>query len=552
MTAPRVAIYCRVSDPGAAEKYGMDTQEGECRAYAAERGWAVSHVYREFASGADLFERPQMTTLRAAMRRRDFDILLVHRLDRLSRDINHQGYLLSEAEHAGVSWVSATEAIDDSPMGVILRAVIGAFAEMDRLKITANTARGRRAKAEGGRPLGQGKPRYGLMWSDDKTRCIEDLATVGHLRRIFADYDRGMSLRALGIALEADGILPPYHTRTGSTAWSAGTLRTILTDATYIGKGEAFRTISERVRTPDGRKVRRHRPRAAEDRIVLPSGVFPVVIDPAQFGRVQARLEANRRESQRRDRDPQFAILRRGYAFCGGCGHPLTVLTRKDAPTVYHCHSDSRRMWGCPYGSIAIMVDELDIAIWDWLTTELADEDRVRWHLEQLRDDPADGGDLDGIDRHLAAIGKQQASLAQAVAMLDSNPEGMAPLVAQLDALGKQRRAAERDRADVLARQEQRLAHEAELVDIAAHCGKIAATMAGIEDYADRRHMIDLLKVKVTLHPASHRPRWTATSVIAPQGVNSDNLFSTSQSTEHLVSVVIRWTSEDTLEVAAD
>jgi hypothetical protein len=68
------------------------------------------------------------------------------------------------------------------------------------------------------------------MWTDEKTRCIEDPATVGHLRRIFADYDRGLSLRSLGIALEADGVLPPYHARTGSTAWSAGTLRTMLTD----------------------------------------------------------------------------------------------------------------------------------------------------------------------------------------------------------------------------------------------------------------------------------------------------------------------------------
>ena len=142
-----VAIYCRVSDKGQKDAYGMDSQERECRAYAAEHGWEVADVYHEWHTGAELFERPELSRLRAAMTAHAFDVLLVHRLDRLARDLNHQGYILSEVEQAGVQWDSATEDVSDPITGGILRAVIGAFAEMDRLKITANSARGKREKA---------------------------------------------------------------------------------------------------------------------------------------------------------------------------------------------------------------------------------------------------------------------------------------------------------------------------------------------------------------------------------------------------------------------
>ncbi len=137
--ATRAAIYCRVSSAGQEDNSSLGTQEAACRAYAEERGWTVVGVYREVHSGAELFERPELTRLREAMRGGAFDVLLVHALDRLSRKQTHQGLVLSEAEHAGVVWDSVTEDIDDSPQGQILRAVIGGMAEMERLKIMERT-----------------------------------------------------------------------------------------------------------------------------------------------------------------------------------------------------------------------------------------------------------------------------------------------------------------------------------------------------------------------------------------------------------------------------
>jgi hypothetical protein len=51
-----------------------------------------------------------------------------------------------------------------------------------------------------------------------------------------------------------------------------------------------------------------------------------VVIEPALFERVQRRLEQNKRESQRKDRNPEFGMLRRGIARCGHCNSSLGVV----------------------------------------------------------------------------------------------------------------------------------------------------------------------------------------------------------------------------------
>ena len=182
-------------------------------------------------------------------------------------------------------------------------------------------------------------------------------------------------------------------------------------------------------------------------------------------------------------------------------------------------------------------MDELDNDIWNWLTAELSDAERVRWHLEQMQQGDQAADDLATIERQLTHLAKQQTNLAQAVATMGDNPDGVAPLLAQLDTLGKQRRATETERAGIRARQAEAAQLAAQLHDLSARCREIAATMEQLTDYAGRREMLHILGVRVTLYPAAHAPRWAATSIITPDGITSDNLYGTCRSTVHLPSL---------------
>lgn len=538
-SASRAAIYTRVSDPGATDKYGMDAQRAECVAYAARQGWQVVAVFEDWQTGTELFERAEMTRCREAMRRGEFDVLLVDRLDRLSRKAHHQGFVRTEAEYAGVVVASATQDLSNP----IMVGVYGGMAEVNRDDAVRNMARGKRQKVDKGLPLGSGQPAFGLVWRTEthalanggiavrKVGYAPDSATIGHLRRLFIAYDRGASLRQLAVALEVEGVAPPYFARSGSMRWHATTIARILADRIYVGEAIAYRTRTVRERRTGGPSARLMRPRAEEEWVRLPEGTAPVVVDAALFARVQRRLEQNKMECCRSDRNPEVGILRRGYAVCALCGHPLTVVTPND-PTrqpYYRCNATKRR-WACA-GSGAMAVAGLDDAIWSWLTNELADEERVRWHVERQQRGDIETDDLATIERQLTQLSRQQTNLAHAIALMGDNPDGVAPLLAQLDLLGRQRRAAETDRAAIQARQAQRAVVAAQARDLQARCREIAAQMATITEYADRREMIGVLGVKVMLYPAAQRPRWTATSIITPDGTTSDKVYSASRHT---------------------
>src|SRR5207249_3097115 len=99
------AVYVRVSSGGQEEAgTSLATQEEHCRRHAARAGYTIGegHVYRETHSGLELWERPQLTRLREAIRRREVGVVVVHAIDRLSRDPVHLGVVITEAEHAGV------------------------------------------------------------------------------------------------------------------------------------------------------------------------------------------------------------------------------------------------------------------------------------------------------------------------------------------------------------------------------------------------------------------------------------------------------------------
>ena len=95
---PRAAIYVRVSSTlqGAEDKYSLPTQKDACRSFAAEHGCEVdpAHVFREVYGGQYLWERPQLTRLRELVRRHEVDMVVVHEIDRLSREQWYLGGLL--------------------------------------------------------------------------------------------------------------------------------------------------------------------------------------------------------------------------------------------------------------------------------------------------------------------------------------------------------------------------------------------------------------------------------------------------------------------------
>lgn len=147
----RVAIYSRVSTL----HHGQDTevQARELREFAARRGWEIVAEFSDTGFSGAKDSRPALDKMLRAARRREFDVILIWKLDRLARSLRNLVNLLSEFESLNVALVSLTDSLDlSTPQGRLMFQIIGAMSEFERSLIRERIMAGlRTARARGAR-----------------------------------------------------------------------------------------------------------------------------------------------------------------------------------------------------------------------------------------------------------------------------------------------------------------------------------------------------------------------------------------------------------------
>src|SRR5436309_9354790 len=108
----RCAGYIRVStESQATEGVSLEAQAERVRAYAVVKGWVLSEILQDEASAKDL-ERPGVLNLLNLVRKRAVDVIIIYRLDRLTRSLVDLPAILKLLEQSGVELVSISESLD--------------------------------------------------------------------------------------------------------------------------------------------------------------------------------------------------------------------------------------------------------------------------------------------------------------------------------------------------------------------------------------------------------------------------------------------------------
>lgn len=142
----KCAIYARVST----EEQDADKQDLLCQEFCARSGHEVYKVYKDVSSGMKT-SRPAFDEMLDEMRRYKFNAIIVTKLDRIGRSLQHILTLFDEFNRKGVHFIAVTQNIDtSSAIGKFQLQMLGAFAEFERNIISERTKEGLKFKKKTG------------------------------------------------------------------------------------------------------------------------------------------------------------------------------------------------------------------------------------------------------------------------------------------------------------------------------------------------------------------------------------------------------------------
>ncbi len=247
----RCAIYTRKSTEHNLDLTfnSLDAQREACEAYIksqAHEGWKLvpDHFDDGAFSGASLV-RPALQILMEAVRSKKIDIIVVYKVDRLTRSLADFAKLVELFDEHEVSFVSVTQSFNTtSSMGRLTLNVLLSFAQFEREVIGERVRDKISASKRKGIWVGGPIP-LGYRSVDKKLQVVPEEATL--VRKIFQDYLRLGSIGALSLALEQEGIKPKARLLSNGEVIAAayfmrGQLGYLLKNRFYVGdvvyKGE--------------------------------------------------------------------------------------------------------------------------------------------------------------------------------------------------------------------------------------------------------------------------------------------------------------------------
>jgi site-specific DNA recombinase len=302
----RCAIYTRKStDEGLDQSFNsLDAQREACEAYIRSQvgeGWrAPPCSYEDGGFSGGNLQRPAMQQLLADVDAGKVDVIVVYKVDRLTRSLLDFAKIVERLDARGVSFVSVTQAFNTTTsMGRLTLNVLLSFAQFER-EVTGERIRDKIAASKAkGMWMGGNLP---LGYDLGERRLIVNSAEAEHVRHIYRRYLELGSGVALMKELKRDGISSKrWRARSGEerggTSLSCGALYYLLQNRLYVGK------------------VTHHG--------VCYSGDHEAIVSEELFEAVQALLAANRQK--RRDRPARSASCHLAGLLRNGIGEQLTT-----------------------------------------------------------------------------------------------------------------------------------------------------------------------------------------------------------------------------------
>ena len=287
----KAVIYARYSSDNQREE-SIEGQVRECQSFAERKGYTVIRTYIDRAlSGTRADNRPQFQQMISDSTLREFQYVIVWKIDRFSRDKFDSVKYKYALKSSGVSVISATEPIDGSPEGQMMESVFEGISVYYIKDLAQKTSRGMTENAIKDKFNG-GTLTFGYM-IDEKHHFQLDPANAPIVLDVFTRFSEGETIRSIiddiNSKMSNNGRKFTYHF-----------LNWMLNNRRYLGEYKFQDTVNNEA--------------------------IPPIISQELFDKCQHRLNVNKHKAGSFKNNKEKYLLT-GKIFCGNCGATISGIS---------------------------------------------------------------------------------------------------------------------------------------------------------------------------------------------------------------------------------
>jgi len=331
---PRAALYARFSSDNQREE-SIEAQLRAMREFCARNGVAIVEEFCDRARSATTDDRPEFLNMISTSKEGHFDIVLVHKLDRFSRNRYDSAYYKRELRKNNVTLMSVLENLDDSPESIILESVLEGMSEYYSKNLGREVMKGMKESARQCRYTGGHVP-YGFKVNKETYRFEIEEKEAEAVRMIFQGVCDGLGYAEIIDKLNYLG----YRNKAGKP-FVKNSITEMLRNEKYRG---VFIFNRAAAKTPMG--TRNHHKSKPDGEMIRIEGGMPRIVEDDVFFKVSGIIKSrSQRTTSLRAKE---TYLLTGKVVCGYCGSAFTGNCmhsgrNKRKHVTYKCGGKSKR-----------------------------------------------------------------------------------------------------------------------------------------------------------------------------------------------------------------